>query len=222
MYTINRNEFAQTFTGGYGSVVHGAYYEAFTSFQNVKNEINLNPYTYSVDDAIAVLEEGGWIYNVKGEKFDAANDDIRYKKLEGYELSKQNLNYKSTDGKYKTVKIDGAYYMPLAFNWYGTQPNPVTDLLITSWQESENATDAIGMYITYTSCDFTTGLYGEYLQMESQGWDGVAKLTGINFATSFNSALYDYSWNWSIEPTLFDNYSAYYLRDEADFWENYK
>ena len=26
MYTINRNEFAEAFTGGFGSVVHGAYY----------------------------------------------------------------------------------------------------------------------------------------------------------------------------------------------------
>ncbi len=222
MYTINRNEFAQTFTGGYGSVVHGAYYEGFTSFQNVKNDINLNPYTYSVDDAIAVLEEGGWIYNSKGEAFDASKDDVRYKKLSGYELSKFNLQYASTDNKYKTINLDGEYYMPLAFNWYGTQPNPVTDLLITSWQETENATKKIGMYITYTSCDFTTGLYGEYLHLEAYGWDGVAKLTGINFASSFTSALYDYSWNWSIEPTLFENYSAYYLRDEADFWENYQ
>lgn len=221
MYTIDRNEFAQTFTGGYGSVVHGAYYEAFPSFQNVKSNINLNPYTYSVDSAVAALEDGGWVYNAQGEPFDSARDAVRYKKLEGYQKSLQNLNYASVDGKYRTVKINGEYYMPLAFNWYGTQPNTVTDLLITSWQKNENATSGIGMYITYTSCDFTTGLYGEFSHLESYGWNGVSKLTGINFATSFSSAVYDYSRSWSIEPDQFENYSQYYLRDEADFWENY-
>jgi len=222
MYTINRPEFAQTFTGGYGSVVHGAYYAGLPAFQAVKDEIILNQYSYSVDDAIAVLEAGGWTYNEKGQKFVAGKDAVRYKKLSGYELSLDNLKYASTDGKYKTVKINGEYYMPLAFNWYGTQPNPVTDLLLTAWQTNANATTKIGMYITYTSCDFTTGLYGEYLQIEAYGWDGVAKLTGINFATSFNSTIYDFSWNWTIDPELYDDYSAYYLKDEADFLENYK
>lgn len=222
MYTINRLEFAQTFTGGYGSVVHAAYYAGLPAFQANKDEIILNQYAYSVDSAIEVLEEGGWTYNSKGQPYVKGTDDVRYKKLSGYELSKQNLQFASIDGKYKTVKINGEYYMPLVFNWYGTQPNPVTDLLLTAWQTNPNATSEIGMYITYTSCDFTTGLYGEYLQLEDFGWDGVAKLTGINFATSFNSTLYDFSWNWTIDPSLYSDYSAYYLMDEADFLENYQ
>ena len=223
MYTLNRPEFAQTFTGGYGKVVHGPYYEAFPAFvanQDAFSEL-LNTYAYSVDDAVAALEAAGWIYNGEGKAFDASKDAVRYKKLSGYELSKANLDYKSTDSMYKTVKIDGAYYMPLAINWYGTQPNDVTDLLKTSWQESEAATKSIGMYITYTSCDFTSGLYGEYYQMTDAGFDGVAKLSCINFATGFTSAMFDYSWNWTIDQSLYDNYSAYYIMDEADFYANY-
>ena len=221
MYTINRPEFAQTFTGGYGSVVHGPYYTGYSAYKAVEDEIVLNQYAYSSDTAIAVLEEGGWIYNDKGQEFDPAVDAVRYKKLEGYELSPQNITYATVDGAYKTLKINGEYYMPLAINWYGTQPNNVTDMLITAWQTNPNATTAIGAYITYTSCDLTTGLYGEYLQIEDYGWDGVAKLCAINFATGFTSAAYDYSFYWTIDQDLYADYSGYYIMDEADFWENY-
>ena len=221
MYTINRPEFAQTFTGGYGTVVHGPYYEGMSAFKANADSINLNPYSYSADEAVAVLEEGGWIYNDKGEEFVAGTDAIRYKKLSGYELSKANLQYASIDNAYKTLKINGEYYMPLAINWYGTQPNTVTDQLITAWQTNPNATSALGMYITYTSCDFTTGLYGEYLQIEAYGWDGIAKCAAINFATGFNSAIYDMSWYWTIDQSMYADYSNNYLMDEADFWENY-
>ena len=223
MYTLNRPEFAQAFTGGYGTVVHGPYYEGFGAYQANKSEFDklLNTYTYSVDDAIDVLEAAGWVYNVEGKAFDASKDAIRYKKLSGYELSEDNLKFQSTDSKYKTVKIDGEYYMPLVINWYGTQPNDVTDLLITNWQSTKAATEQIGMYITYTSCDFTTGVYGELLQNEEDGWDGVAKLSCINFATGFTSAIFDYSWNWTIDPSKYDIYSAYYIMDSADFYADY-
>jgi len=222
MYTINRPEFAQAFTGGYGAVVHGPYYTGYSAYKAVESEILLNQYTYSVDDAIAVLEEGGWIYNEKGHPFVAGTDTVRYKKLSGYELSEQNIMYASTDGAYKTLKINGEYYMPLAINWYGTQPNDVTDLLITAWQTNPNATSEIGAYITYTSCDFTSGLYGEYLQISEYGWDGVAKCAAINFATGFTSTIYDYSFYWTIDPELYADYSNNYIMDEADFAENYK
>ena len=221
IYTINRPEFAQTFTGGYGTVVHGPYYEGMSAFKANADDINLNPYSYSADEAVAVLEEGGWIYNENGEEFVAGTDTIRYKKLSGYELSAANLQYASIDNAYKTLKINGEYYMPLAINWYGTQPNDVTDQLITAWQTNPNATTELGMYITYTSCDFTTGLYGEYLQIEAYGWDGVAKCAAINFATGFNSAIYDMAWYWTIDQSMYADYSNNYLMDEADFWENY-
>lgn len=221
LYTINRPEFAQTFTGGYGSVVHGPYYTGYSAYKAVEDEILLNQYAYSADTAVAVLEEGGWVYNDKGQTFDPATDAVRYKKLEGYDLSPQNITYATVDGAYKTLKINGEYYMPLAINWYGTQPNDVTDQLITAWQTNPNATTNIGAYITYTSCDFNTGVYGEYYQIEDYGWDGVAKCCAINFATGFTSAAYDYSFNWTIDQSMYADYSISYVMDEADFWENY-
>ena len=221
MYTINRPEFAQSFTGGYGTVVHGPYYTGYSAFQAVKDDINLNQYTYSKDSAIDALVAGGWIYDENGNPFDAGVDAVRYKKLSGYELSKQNLQYQTVDKKYKTVKINGEYYMPLAINYYGTQPNEVTNLLITAWSSNSTATTDIGAYIQYISCDFTSGLYGEYLQIEDYGWDGVAKCTAINFATGFTSAAYDYYLGWTIDPSIYNDYSQYYIMDEADFFENY-
>lgn len=221
MYTINRPEFAQNFTGGYGSVVHGPYYTGFSAYKAVEDEILLNQYAYSSDTANAVLDEGGWIYNDKGEAYVAGTDAVRYKKLEGYELSVDNINYATVDGAYKTLKINGEYYMPLAINWYGTQPNSVTDMLITAWQSNPNATTAIGAYITYTSCDFTTGLYGEMLHMEAYGWDGVSKLCAVNYATGFNSAAYDMAQYFTIDQSVYADYSRAYVMDEADFWENY-
>ena len=68
-YTINRPEFAQTFTGGFGSVVHGPYYTGFSAYKAVEDEIILNQYAYSSDSANAVLDEGGWIYNDKGQPY---------------------------------------------------------------------------------------------------------------------------------------------------------
>ncbi len=223
MHTINRPAFAQTFTGGYGAVVHGPYYTGYPAYQAVAEELVLNQYAYSVDTAILLLEEGGWVYNIRGEAFDPEKDAVRYKKLSGYEKSLDNLNFRSTDGRYKTVKIDGEYYMPLAVNWYGTQPNEMTDQLITAWQTNPNATTAIGMYITYTTTDFNTGLYGELLRLESYGYNGTPKLNAINFATSFNSAMYDYSWNWTLDLELqAAGYNGAFLNDEADFAENYR
>ena len=224
-YTINRPAFAQTFTGGYGSVANGPFYSQASAYLAVKDEINLNAYTYSTSAAIAVLEAAGWTYNGQGGAYDASVKDsygnaVRYKKLSGYELSKENLNFKTVDGKYKTVKIDGSYYMPLAINWYGTTSNPVTTLLTTEWFSS-SAPAAIGMYIQKIDADFNTALYGELSRMPSYGYDGTPKLNAVNFATGFNSAVYDYSFNWTINEAFYEDYSICYVKDEADFYENY-
>ncbi len=222
MYTINRPEFAQTFTGGYGTVVHGPYYEALPAYAANKaaGNIALNPYTYSTNSANEVLDEAGWVYNADGTAYNGTG--IRYKKLEGSEMTYENLTFKTTDNKYKTEFVNGNYYLPLAINWFGTQPNTVTDLLITSWQTSKAATESIGMYITYTSSDFATALYGELMRIEGYGYTGSPRLNAVNFATGFNSAVYDVSYYWTINPDYYDNYSDAYLMDEADFYANYQ
>ena len=213
-YTIDRDEFAQTFTGGYGSVVYAPYYVGSAAYLSVKDRLQLNKYEYSVQKAVEELEKGGWIYGADGKEYTGG---VRYKKLSGYELSYNNLTFESTDNRYKTVKIDGEYYMPLVINWMGTQPNSVTDQLITAWQNNPNAGERIGGYITYTSGDMTTALYGEYSQMPAYGFTR-ARYGAVNFATGFTSAAYDVSLAWTISPERYANYSSNYLMDEADFW----
>ena len=217
MHTIDRNEFAQTFTGGYGSVVHGPYYVGSEAYLAVKDTIKLNKYDYSIDKAKEELKAGGWVYNADGSAYEESKGGVRYKKLSGYELSYNNLAFAATDNKYKTVKVNGEYYMPLVINWMGTQPNPVTDQLITAWQNNKNAGEKIGAYITYSSGDMTSALYGEYCQMPAYGFTK-ARFGAVNFATGFTSAVYDQSFYWTIDPQMYDNYSSNYLRDEADFW----
>lgn len=220
MHTIDRNEFAQTFTGGYGSVVDAPYYVGSDAYQAVKDRLKLNKYDYSVEKAKTELRDGGWTYTVDGKKYDEGAGGVRYKKLLGYELTYNNLSFASTDNKYRTVKVNGEYYMPLVINWMGTQPNPVTDQLITAWQNNKNAGERIGAYITYTSGDMNSALYGEYHQMPAYGFTR-ARYGAVNFATGFTSAVYDQAFYWTLDPDMYDNYSSNYLRDEADFMSNY-
>ena len=219
MYTIDRNEFAQTFTGGYGSVVDAPYYVGSPAYLAVKDKMKLNKYEYSVENAKSALVEGGWIYDAQGGAYDENKGGVRYKKLSGYEKSYNNLAFASTDNKYKTVKVDGEYYMPLVINWMGTQPNPVTDQLITAWQNNPNAGAKIGAYITYASGDMTSALYGEYYQIPAYGFTK-ARYGAVNFATGFTSAVYDQSFSWTIDQNMYHNYSSNFLMDEADFIED--
>ena len=221
LYTIDRNEFAQTFTGGYGSVVDAPYFVGSDAYLAVKDKLRLNSYAYSVESAKAELVKGGFVYNADGSTYDENKGGIRYKKLTGYEKSYNNLAFASTDGKYKTVKVDGEYYMPLVINWMGTQPNPVTDQLITAWQTNPNAGEKIGAYITYTTGDMNSAIYGEYCQMPAYGFTK-ARFGAVNFATGFTSAVYDQSFYWTIDPERYDNYSSNFLMDEADFYSNYR
>ena len=215
-YTIDRNEFAQTFTGGYGSVVHAPYHAGSEAYLSVKEQLKLNKYDYSTEKAREELRKDGWVYDGKGNAYDETSGGVRYKKLSGYEKTYNNLTFASIDNKYKTVKINGEYYMPLVINWMGTQPNPVTDQLITAWHRNPNANAKIGLYSTYTSGDMNSALYGEYSQMPAYGFTR-ARYGAVNFATGFTGAAYDQSFSWTIDPAKYDNYSMNFLRDEADF-----
>ncbi len=137
--------------------------------------------------------------------------------MTGLEKSFYNVSYASTDNKYRTVKVNGEYYMPLVINWMGTQPNPVTDQLITAWQNNRNAGKKIGMYITYSSGNMQSALYGEYAQMPAYGFTK-ARYGAVNFATGFSGAAFDQAFAWTVDPTKYANYSVNYLQDAADFF----
>lgn len=227
-YLLNRTEFCQAFTGGYGVVVNGPYSPDFDMWKAVQDDIELNDYSYSPDNAKKVLEKGGWVYNSKGEPYvEGATgvDAVRYKKLTAEEADAKdifgndagNKTYASvanTDNVvYKTVEVNGEYYMPLAINWFGTTPNSVTDLLNTNLANSSDLA-AAGMVIRATTGDFTT-LLGNIYRDSSMGYGGTPIYGMYNLATGWNSAVYDYAYNWN-PTTKYADYSSNKVIDPYD------
>lgn len=129
-YLLDRNAFAQTFTGGHGTVVNGPYGLSQWMVNEHADEIDaLNAYTYSPEKAVQLLEEGGWVYSEDGSDFVPGNG-IRYKKLE-----------------------DGTM-MPLIISWCSSENNSVSDLLVTSLQQNPDLAKA-GIQIDQKVVTFT-------------------------------------------------------------------
>ena len=127
-YLLDRNAFAQTFTGGYGVVVNGPYGSQQWMVKENEDVIDgLNSYSYSLDAAKQELEEDGWVYNEDGS--DYSGTGIRYKKL------------------------DDGTYMPCVIEWLSSENNSVSDLLVTSLQQNPDL-EAAGIKINQTVVTF--------------------------------------------------------------------
>ena len=215
-YCMDRAKFAKDFTGGYGGVVDGPYYSGSWMYKAaVDDGMILNAYATSVDSAIEVLTEGGWVYDAEGNDY---VEGVRYKKIPGAIATENDINYKSKDGAYVTTKVGDDYYMPLVLNWYGTSDNPFTDQLMTGFASNDNVI-AAGFNVQYTIGDFAPMLDELYQAAVYGYYSGSPMYSVFNFATGFTSAAYDYAYNMTIDPAMYDDYSAYYIKDEADiFW----
>lgn len=228
-YLLNRVEFCQNFTGGYGVVVDGPYSPDFAMWRAVEDDITLTDYSYSPNTAIKLLEDGGWVYNSKGEAYvegQTGVDAVRYKKLTAEEanaatgdgtadVNKTYASVSNTDGvTYTTVEINGEYYMPLVINWLGTNENTVTDLLTTMLANSSDVT-AAGMIIRASRAGDFNILLGNIYRMTALGYGGTPVYGMFNLATGWNSEVYDYAYNWSLDPLYFD-YSSNKIYDEYD------
>lgn len=164
-HLLDRNDFAKAFTEGFGSVVNGPYGEALWFYQETKAELNekLNQYPYSLERAIELLEEGGWVYDENGNEY---KEGIRYKKLE-----------------------DGTL-MPLVIEW-ASSGNEVAELLTIKLQENPDL-EAAGMKINQTVMTFTELLnYLERNTIEDPKY-GVPTYHMYNLASNFNP-IYDQS-----------------------------
>lgn len=215
-YCMDRAAFAKDFTGGYGGVVDAPYYSGSWMYKAAVGQgMMLNAYATSVDSAIAVLEEGGWVYAADGSDYVSG---VRYKKIPASEIQPQDITFQSKDGAYKVEKVGDDYYMPLCLNWYGTVDNDFSDLLMTGLVSNENIINA-GFNVQYTLGDFNPML-DELYQAPVYGYYGGTPLyTCFNYATGFTSAAYDFSYNLTIDPSMYDDYSQYYIKDEADaYW----
>jgi len=187
-YLLDRNDFAKSFTGGFGSVVNGPYGEAFWFYQETKDELNekLNPYSYSLEKAIEVLETGGWVYDKNGNPY---KEGIRYKKLE-----------------------DGTL-IPLIIEWASTEDNPVSELLVVKLQENPDVA-AAGMQINQTVMSFPELL--NYIYRDSSQGDkyGVPTYHMFNLATGFYPE-YDMSTEYTIDPEMYEQgYNTNFIKDE--------
>lgn len=215
-YCMDRAKFAKDFTGGYGGVVDGPYYSGSWMYKAAVDQgMILNAYATSVDSAIEVLTEGGWVYDAEGNDY---VDGVRYKKIPGDIATENDINYKSKDGAYVTTKVGDDYYMPLVLNWYGTSDNPFTDQLMTGFASNDNVI-AAGFNVQYTIGDFSPMLDELYQAAVYGYYSGSPMYSVFNFATGFTSAAYDYSYQMTIDPAMYDDYSAYYIKDQADvYW----
>ena len=215
-YCMDRAKFAKDFTGGYGGVVDGPYYSGSWMYKAAVDQgMILNAYATSVDSAIEVLTEGGWVYDAEGNDYVKG---VRYKKIPGDIATENDINYKSKDGAYVTTKVGDDYYMPLVLNWYGTSDNPFTDQLMTGFASNDNVI-AAGFNVQYTIGDFAPMLDELYQAAVYGYYSGSPMYSVFNFATGFTSAAYDYSYQMTIDPAMYDDYSAYYIKDQADvYW----
>ena len=215
-YCMDRAKFAKDFTGGYGGVVDGPYYSGSWMYKAAVDQgMILNAYATSVDSAIEVLTEGGWVYDAEGNDY---VEGVRYKKIPGAVATENDINYKSKDGAYVTTKVGDDYYMPLVLNWYGTSDNPFTDQLMTGFASNDNVI-AAGFNVQYTIGDFAPMLDELYQAAVYGYYSGSPMYSVFNFATGFTSAAYDYSYQMTIDPAMYDDYSAYFIKDQADiFW----
>ena len=172
-YLLDRVTFAQTFTGGHGLVVNGPYGSQQWMAEEYAEEIDgLNAYTYSLDSAIAELEAGGWVYNEDGS--DYSGSGIRYKKL------------------------DDGTYMPLIIEWFSSENNSVSDLLVTSLQQNPDV-EAAGMKINQTVGSFTDLLTNYYDNSEENSYQM------FNLATGFGNP---YDMAYMYEPGSGSNINA--------------
>lgn len=163
-YLLNRQNFMETYTGGYGVLPHGQYgldqwmvAEATDENGNVLGinekgeEVALNTYSYNPEKAVELLESVGYIYGDEAcTKLFAEGDAVRYRKGE--------------DGKGEALVVE----------WSKTEPNPVSDTLSTTLVVNAAA---VGFKINGTTVDFNTllyrdyyGAYGDGYPMPEAGW----------------------------------------------------
>ena len=204
---LDRNEFANTFCQGWGGIVNGPYGTALWQFQEAEEWLseNLNPYTYSPEEAEALLVEDGWVYDETGA--DWTEGKIRHKKVTAEEAGTY---------KHNVTLADGTILMPLIIEWSSSEGNSVSDLLKVMLAESD-ATKAAGVQINQNVMTFTE-LLNYYYRDASQGEKyGVPTYGMFNLATNFTPT-YSQAYSFSSDPKYLGTYNSNFLFDEVLDW----
>jgi len=194
-HLIDRNEFARSFCQGWGTPVHSLYCTAFTMYKDSEELFakEMDTYPYSLDEAVALLEKAGFVYNQDGGDFKPGTDDLRYKKVTAAEAQ----NYENFN---KTL-ADGTILMPAYINWACSEGNSVSDLLMTMLANGE-ATKQAGVKINQTAMQFSELL--NYLYRDATQGDqyGVPTYNMYNLATGFSGGQFDYSYEFTLDQEL--------------------
>ncbi len=188
---LDRNEFANTFCLGWGSVVNGPYGTGLWQAQEAEEwlDATLNTYSYDPELANEMLTQDGWIYNADGSEWTEGN--IRHKKVTAVEAGTYVHN---------VTLEDGTILMPLIIEWSSSENNSVSELLNVMLAQSE-ATAAAGMKINQNVMTFTE-LLNYYYRDASQGDKYAVPTYGMfNLATNFTPT-YDMSYEWTDDPDL--------------------
>ena len=203
-YLLDRNDFANTFCAGYGSVVDGPYGLAMWMYQDAKEELaeKLETYAYSVDDAIAELEADGWVLDENGNPYESG---IRYKEVTPEEAGTYQHN---------VTLADGRILMPLIIEWSSSEGNSVSELLAVMLANGDQTAQA-GMKINQNVMSFSDLLNYMYRDASQGEQYGVPTYGMYNLATNFTAA-YDQSFNWVTKTSNPDEYEMGYNTNFTD------
>lgn len=203
-YLLDRNEFANQFCKGYGSVVDGPYGLSSWMYQDAEEELaeRLNTYSYSVDAAIAELEADGWVLNEKGEAY---TDGIRYKEVTAEQAG---------DYKHNVTLADGRILMPLIIEWASSEGNPVSELLAVMLANGPQVSKA-GMQIIQSIMSFDDLLNYMYRDASQGEQYGVKTYSMYNMGTSFYAA-YDMSFSFVTKESNPEYYELGYNSNFTD------
>ncbi len=192
-YLLDRNEFANTFCQGFGSVVDGPYGLAMWMYKDSKDTLasTLNSYTYSVESAVEELKAGGWTLNADGTDYVDGSGLVRYKEVTPEEAG---------DYAFNVTLADGRVLMPLHIEWSSSEGNSVSELLAVMLANGDQTKEA-GMEINQNIMSFADLLNYYYRDSSVDPKYGVKTYGMYNLATNF-TALYDQSYSYTVDPEL--------------------
>jgi len=202
-HLLDRPEFASTFTGGYGALVHGPYGLSMWMYKESEEELNekLNTYPYSLDTANTLLVEAGFTLDAEGNEWASG---LRYKEVTEEEAGTYEHN---------VTLADGRVLMPLIIEWASTTDNPVSELLVTMLANNPDTATA-GMEIRQSVMDFDQLLLWMYRDKSQGEQYSVPKFGMFNLATGF-TPIYDQSFSFTRKPEEIElGYNVNFIFDE--------
>ena len=202
-YLLDRNDFANQFCQGHGSVVHGPYGLSMWMYKDSEELFasELDTYAYDPAKAVEILEADGWVLDENGNPYESGT---RYKEVTAEEAGDYPLN---------VTLADGRILMPLHIMWASSEDNPVSELLAVMLTNGQQTADA-GMVIEQTTMTFDELLLYMYRDATQGDKYGVPTYGMYNLATNF-SADYQQAYYFTSDPDMVAlGYNQNYLFDD--------